>query len=72
MSNDAHLEANEPFLPGVQAREVDLAQRLVAQLEVDAIGGDGELKGHRLVSFCHVGCFRTGSLRERRETDDTS
>lgn len=51
----------------MQAGQVDLPQSLMGQLEVDAIGGDGELKGHRLVGFCHGGFTEGGSLREREE-----
>ena len=65
----SHLEANEPLLPGVDAWEVDLAQSLAAQLQVNAIGGDRELEGHRLVSFCHGDDYCTGSLKERRVQD---
>lgn len=67
----SHLEANEPFLPGVYAREVDLTQRLVAQLEVDAIGGDSELEGHCLMSFCHCGYYSRGSLGLRTQQENT-
>lgn len=41
----------------MQAGQVDLPQGLMGQVEVDAIGSDGELKGHRLVGFCHGGFY---------------
>lgn len=66
-SDSSHLEANEPFLPGVEAREVDLTESLMAQLEVDTVRGDGELEGHGLVGFCHCGYCSVVSLRGARE-----
>lgn len=39
----------------MKAREVDLTQSLVAQLEVNTVRSDGELEGHGLVGFCHCG-----------------
>ena len=56
----AHLEADEPLLPGVEAREVDLSQGFMAQLEIDPIRGDRELEGHSLMSFCHGGLLLLG------------
>ena len=55
-----HLKADEPLLPGVEAREVDLSQGFMAQLEVDPVWGDRELKGHSLMSFCHGGLLLLG------------
>jgi hypothetical protein len=48
-----HLEADKLFLPGMQARQVDLSQGLMAQLQINAIWRDGELERHSLMSFCH-------------------
>ena len=49
-----HLHAADPFLPGAEPRAVDLVQGLVGQLQVHALGGDGELEGHGLVGLCHL------------------
>lgn len=66
-TGSSHLEANEPFLPGVEAREVDLTECFMAQLEVDTVWGDGELEGHGLVGFCHCGYCSVVSLRRAQE-----
>lgn len=38
----------------MQSRQTDLFEGFMAQAQVDAIGGDSELEGHSLVSFCHL------------------
>lgn len=66
----ANLESNELLLPGVKSRQVDLLQGLVAEPQVDAVGGDGELEGHGLVGFCHVGELLGGRREGSRGTSD--
>ena len=51
-----YLESDDTFLPRAHTREVDLSEGLVGQLQIDALRGDGELEGHRLVGFCHDDC----------------
>lgn len=43
----------------------------MAQLEIDAIGGDGELEGHRLMSFCHCDYYSRWSLGLRAQQEKT-
>lgn len=49
-----YLEADELLLPRVETRQVDLAQGFMTQLQVNSIRRDSKLKGHSLMSFCHV------------------
>lgn len=51
----ANLDANQAFLPGVDAGQVDLFQGLPTEPEVDPFWGHGELEGHSLVRFRHPG-----------------
>lgn len=50
----ANLESDELLFPGMQSRQIDLLEGLVAQPQVDPVRGDRELEGHGLVSFCHL------------------
>jgi len=51
----AHLGADQALLPGGDAGEVELLDGLAAEVEVQALGGDGELESHGLVSLRHAG-----------------
>lgn len=66
-----NLEPDELLLPGVQPRQADLFEGFVAQAEVNAIGGDGELEGHSLVSLCHLEWGPGGGVRDGFEKPGT-
>lgn len=50
-----HSDAADALFPRSYSRQVDLVERLVRELEIDALRCDGELECHGLVSLCH-GC----------------
>lgn len=50
----ADLEADEAFLPGMEARQVDLLKGFLAQPEIHPVRSDRELEGDRLVGFRHL------------------
>lgn len=50
----ADLEPDEAFLPGMEARQVDLLKGFLAQPEIHPVRRDRELEGDRLVGFRHL------------------